>query len=172
MSNKEYKVYLRSENRFVDVPEAFYYAYYRPLWAQMQKLQRSGECVCPQKKLCYCDGDCLVCDYHLSRTCSLDEPFDETGVCLNEAVFSSENIEKTIETDELMSLLKKELSKLSERDNLVCQMICEDATFSEIAKKLNVSVSTAHYYVERAKKHLKESLLFIIMGEEGDDLDD
>ena len=172
MSEREYKVYLRSENKFVDVSKAFYQAYYRPIWKQMYRLKISGECVCPKKDVCYCDGDCLICKHHISRTYSLDEPFDETGLCLSEVISSSENVEDNLEKSELVKLLKIELAKLSEHDNLVLRLIFDGATYPEIAKQLNVSLSTAYYYVERAKKHLKENLLLAIMGEEGGDLDD
>lgn len=62
------------------VSEEEYFALNRPIWRKRKKLQRSGQCLCPQKYLWTCDGQCDLCAYSAAGIeLSLDRDIEENG---------------------------------------------------------------------------------------------
>lgn len=81
-NTKEYQpfIYDRSTKTKIPVSKEVRDAYYREAARIRMKEQAHGRCVCSQKDVWACDGDCLVCEHHRSGDiASLDIPVGEDG---------------------------------------------------------------------------------------------
>jgi RNA polymerase sigma-70 factor (ECF subfamily) len=77
----------------------------------------------------------------------------------NEEPAAEETIERDLSFDELYSLLEERIEHLPVRCRLVFRMSREqELTVEEIAKQLNISPSTVHNQITKAKKILKNEL--------------
>ena len=45
------------------IPEHIYHQIMPDIWKNRKRMQRSGQCTCPQSRLWTCDADCLICPY-------------------------------------------------------------------------------------------------------------
>lgn len=81
-NTKEYQpfIYDRSTKTKIPVSKEVRDAYYREAARIRMKEQAHGRCVCSQKDVWACDGDCLVCEHYRSGDiASLDIPVGEDG---------------------------------------------------------------------------------------------
>lgn len=63
--------------RLEPITEHLYHQLMPEIWKTQKRMQRSGQCACPQSKLWTCDADCLICPYRAAgRNVSLDTPLD------------------------------------------------------------------------------------------------
>lgn len=62
------------------VSEEEYFALYRPIWRKHKALQKSGQCLCRQKYLWKCDGQCDLCEFTAKGDeLSLEKDFEDHG---------------------------------------------------------------------------------------------
>ena len=47
----------------IPISEETYRAIYPDIWKTLQRMQRSGQCICPKSQLWKCDADCTICPY-------------------------------------------------------------------------------------------------------------
>ena len=60
------------------IPEHIYHQIMPDIWKNRKRMQRSGQCTCPQSRLWTCDADCLICPYSAAgREVSLSSPLDD-----------------------------------------------------------------------------------------------
>ena len=64
-NEKIYYIWLPETKEKVEVNEAVYRAYYRPVWARFKAEHRAGRCACPGNRWAECIEDCYTCSYKI-----------------------------------------------------------------------------------------------------------
>ena len=116
-NTKEYQpfIYDRSTKTKIPVSKEVRDAYYREAARIRMKEQAHGRCVCSQKDVWACDGDCLVCEHHRSGDiASLDIPVGEDGedTLLDMMPDETPSIESVIADRDLLDRLFARLREL------------------------------------------------------------
>ena len=168
MTNKENqrqrKVYLRAINKWVEVSEAVYYEYYRPIWNHRSREQYHKRCMCPRKLDWICDADCDKCRFHIGDfTVSLDcavETCDDEQLSYSDILEGNEPEPlDAICRDELVKDLYAVLGKLNNEDFMIATGIMEGKTQREIAKDCGFeNNSSVSWRKNRLMEHLREAL--------------
>ena len=159
---KQHKIYIRSTNQWVQVTEAIYQSYYRPIWRTQKAAQQAGQCMCPKSKLWTCDGDCLICEFHAAgNTLSLDLPMktaDGDGFTLMDTLIDPDSNFANVVMDRL--LLEQLLNELTEHDpegKRICDLMMEGRSKTEIAATLQCEFG-GDWYKSKAVYHEKKVL--------------
>lgn len=151
-----YKVFIKGMNEFIVVDKEFYYKYYRPLWAQIKRLQRIGEFVCPKNKICFCDGDWLDCKYHKYIHLSLDEQPNGGETSFLDTLIYEEGFDfidkETPLSDETTNLL----DQLNNTDYIICNLLLKHKSLSEIGEIIQMSKSGVKYRISVIQKTLQK----------------
>ena len=116
-NTKEYQpfIYDRSTKTKIPVSKEVRDAYCREAARIRMKEQAHGRCVCSQKDVWACDGDCLVCEHHRSGDmASLDIPVGEDGedTLLDMMPDETPSIESVIADRDLLDRLFARLREL------------------------------------------------------------
>ncbi|MGN0621837.1 MAG: hypothetical protein ACI4I9_08210 [Porcipelethomonas sp.] len=133
---------------FIKVSKELYYAYYRPIWRQIKRMQNLQKCNCPKKMIYKCPQECFRCKYHKGANVSFDEMLETRGDLPDEK--SMDFIE-----NDLLEELIGELSRIDEHTRVIVQMKLEGYLDKEIAEELNLSTSTFSYRKKRLYKKAK-----------------
>ena len=130
-----------------EVSEEVYRSEDRIISKARKKKQRSGECICPQSKLCLCDMDCEVCEHFqdIHRMRFDDKVKNRKGedVCLSDTLKDPNSNFCDGLTDRLM--IRKALVELEERDPeaaRMCLLIMEGLSEREAAAAMGMPRST------------------------------
>ena len=83
------------------IPEHVYHQIMPDIWKIRKRMQRSGQCTCPQSKLWTCDADCLIC------TITNDDPTPES-IAMDRA---------------LLDALHAELEALDPEGQRICELL-------------------------------------------------
>lgn len=128
MTNKEKNRYypLRDPENphkvtLVPITEAQYRALYPEIWRICKREQNHGCCICPKSYLWKCDGQCDLCEYHMSETVFLDEPLPNGDGSIKDYISDdSPSIEKLIADHQLLDKLIARLRQLDpEADKII-----------------------------------------------------
>ena len=135
-TSKQRKIYLRSEEKFIEVSEEVYLAYYRPAWRIRDREQRAGRCKCTRKNLWQCDGECFDCPFHSSpdmvyESLAIEEDKDLTIADLLST--EEQNPEKIVFDHDLVSALKDEIRLLTADEQRIILYYLSGMTDREIA---------------------------------------
>ena len=153
ISEKNFRIYLRSTRQWVEVPEEMYKEHARFYNACRQRNQDRGECVCPREKAWYCDGDCQTCVFHRhGRMISLDSSQeDEDGNICNPvdvlAAQCSDMEEEHCNKEEAAELLER-LFRLMPEAKEIGMLRLQGWTDEEIARAIGIKRPT---FVKRLK---------------------
>lgn len=145
----------------VPVSKDFYVKAYREINRKRKRLQRSGACSCPQKKLWKCDGNCDLCRYrvpeplllHLHAPSGVDE-----NIALIDIVADGGPLPEDIVADaELLSALLREVARLSARERRILEL-ASTVSEREAAKQMGIPRNTFAYQWAQLRARLAQKL--------------
>ncbi len=151
-------IYDRETKTKIPVSREVRDAYYGEAARIRMKEQAHGRCVCPQRKVWACDGDCLTCEYHRSGDlASLDVPIGKAGEDTLQDFVPSEapSIESVIADRDLLDRLFARLRELDPDADTIIAMWMDDDNVSDraIAKALGRPQRT---FADQMKKYRTE----------------
>lgn len=118
-------IYDRNTKTKIPVSKEVRDAYYGEAARIRMKAQAHGRCVCPQKDVWTCDGDCLVCEYQRSGDqASLDVPIGEDGedTLLDVVPDEPPSIESVVADRDLLDRLFARLRELDPEADTIIKM--------------------------------------------------
>lgn len=145
----------------VSVSKDFYIKAYREINRKRKRLQRSGACSCPQKKLWKCDGNCDLCRYrvpdplllHLHAPSGADE-----NIALIDIFADGGPLPEDIVADaELLSALLQELAQLDARERRMLELV-STVSEREAAKQMGIPRNTFAYQWAQLRERLAQNL--------------
>ena len=145
----------------IPISEETYRAIYPDIWKTRQRMQRSGQCICPKSQLWKCDADCTICPYKSNgRLVSLDTPIDKTeGLTIEDTLASDEPSPEAISMDEaLLDALYDALNHLDPDGRRISELIMQGKTEREIATDMGKRQSTINYQKKKVFSILREAL--------------
>ncbi len=159
-SNPKYQIYLKGLDKWTEVTEEYYYAYYRPIWNTRKKMQKKNKCCCPKDKLHLCDGICSDCKFYKSGSGSLNIPVGDGDICMEYTLFVCEtSVESDYQEKQLIAKLYEEIAILPEIEKNICLLVLEGKTDTEIARALKLNHQANVVYRKRkAYRTLREKL--------------
>lgn len=145
--SKEKKVYIRSSNQWVTVPEDYYKFHIRECDTYRKRMHGRGECICPQSKWWICDMDCMTCEYHTAGCwLSMDTPMEtssgETTSFADTLPDSVACIEEAVSDKILIQALLEALNELDPEGRRMCELFMQGYSEREAAAAMNVARST------------------------------
>ena len=141
------------------VSEEEYFALYRPVWRRQKQMQKSGQCLCRQKYLWKCDGQCDLCEFSAAGTeLSLDftTENEEGDVCspLDSLADLSPSIEDVAcDRDELDQLFER-LNELMPEAVQIGKLRQKGLTDEAIAEVIGIKRTTFLSRLKVAQKKL------------------
>lgn len=129
-------IYDRSTKTKIPVSKEIRDTYYGEVARIRMKAQAHGRCVCPQKDVWTCDGDCLVCEYQRSGDqASLDVPIGEDGedTLLDVVPDEAPSIESVVADRDLLDRLFARLRELDPEADTIIKMWKADWKVSDRA---------------------------------------
>ena len=108
------------------IPEHIYHQIMPDIWKIRKRMQRSGQCTCPQSKLWTCDSDCLICPYSAAgREVSLSSPLDDAeDLTLEDTIANDDPTPESIAMDRaLLDALHAELEALDPEGQRICELL-------------------------------------------------
>lgn len=129
--NNQYFYPIRDENDpykvcLEPITEHLYRELMPDIWKTQKRMQRSGQCACPQSKLWTCDADCLICPYHaVGRNVSLDTPLDDAeDLTIADTLANDDPPPESIAMDRaLLDALHAELEALDPEGKRICELM-------------------------------------------------
>lgn len=128
-----------------------YYAYMRPIWAEMQREERSRRCMVSNGRgsLKRCEGDCKKCDrLKNGNALSLDRFYEENNLEFNEPADDKSEIILALAT--LEDLIAK-LNSINPIYGSVIKMLYDGLSQRAIAAALGKPNSTTQDLIRKAK---------------------
>ena len=144
----------------VPVPERIYREIMPDIWKVRKRMQRSGQCACPQLMLWVCDADCLICPYSAAgREVSISTPLvDAEDLTLEDTIPGDEPTPESIVLDRaLLDDLYAELEALDPEGQRICQLLMEHSE-REAAALMGLSRSSFKRRWARLKPRLAAKL--------------
>lgn len=139
--------YIKENGERIQVNEAVYRAYYRPVWAENKREERNKRCRLPDGTRC--TRKCSECTKMKDGGClSLDRLSEDAG-------FEPQNdydVAAIYEKKELLEKLHKVLDELEEIDRMIVLQFSEGKSNREIAKAVGFNCHKS------VSKHLKKAL--------------
>jgi hypothetical protein len=135
----------------VPCTKAQYYAYMRPIWAEMQREERSRRCMVSNGRggLKRCEGDCKKCDrLKNGNALSLDRFYEENNLEFNEPADDKSKIILALAT--LEDLITK-LNSINPIYGSVIKMLYDGLSQRAIAAALGKPNSTTQDLIRKAK---------------------
>lgn len=151
-------IYDRATGEKIPVSKEIRDAYYREAARIRMKEQAHGRCVCSQKDVWACNGDCLVCEHHRSGDmASLDIPVGEDGedTLLDMVPDETPSIESVVADRDLLDRLFARLRELDPDADAIIAMWQADWNVSDraIAEALG---RPQHTFADQMKKYRTE----------------
>lgn len=152
-------IYLKSSRTKIPVSEEEYQDFYRDVTRIRKREQYHGRCVCPQKYIWSCDGDCDICEYHRSDMLSLDAENTEDGASFYDMV-TSDSVENVVEDKMLLDKLIERLRELDPDADRILDMWRDNDRISDrkIAEALGRPQSTFADQLKRYRRELHKIL--------------
>lgn len=157
--SKQYRIYLKHNRKWVEVPEEVYKEHTRYHDAFRKRHQSHGQCVCPKNKFWLCDADCYNCEFRragdmlsLDYTVSNDDGDEVSPLdAIQDTVPSIEEVlcDKA-ELDELFARLNELMPEATKIGELRMQGLSDEA----IADIIRIKRTTFRSRLEKAKAQL------------------
>jgi hypothetical protein len=135
-----------------------YYAYMRPIWAEMKREERSRRCMVSdgKGKLKRCELDCKSCEkMKAGAPLSLESFFEETKLEFED---TSANQCETILTamlfEDLLEILRKKAPDLSS----IFEMLYDEKSQYAIAELINKAQTSVNYLIKRLRTLLQQNI--------------
>lgn len=159
MSEKNYKIYVKNLNKWIEATPDEYRDFYRDIWAVHDKAKNHGHCKCPRRSLWRCDGDCLSCEFYSEYGKDM-VPLDaetETGASYGDMLEAPDaGTEEAAFTGILLRELFSCLKELDPQAEVICELLMEGASFRQIAKKLGRPQKTFNDQMKRYRHELRK----------------
>ena len=142
------------------IPEHLYHQLMPEIWKVRKRMQRSGQCTCPQSRLWACDADCLICPYRAAgREVSLSTPLDDAEDLTLEDTISNDNpTPESIAMDRaLLDALHAELEALDPEGKRICELLMKHSE-REAAAEMGLSRSSFKRRWAKVKTGLADRL--------------
>ena len=108
------------------IPEHIYHQIMPDIWKIRKRMQRSGQCTCPQSRHWAYDADCLICSYRAAgREVSLSMPLDDAeDLTLEDTISNDDPTPESIAMDRaLLDALHAELEALDPEGKRICELL-------------------------------------------------
>lgn len=149
MKSNENKYHIEIDGKEIEVTEAVYRAYHRPIWNARYHAQKNAECRCRKNEYKKCDGICPGCQFYTAgKKVSLERPIGDKSdrIALKDTlVDKSPSAEDILCKKELFAALHQALKHLNQFDRNICYFFMEGRTEREIASAMGKSQSTINY---------------------------
>ena len=142
------------------IPEHFYHQLMPEIWKVRKRMQRSGQCTCPQSRLWACDADCLICPYRAAgREVSLSTPLDDAeDLTLEGTIANDDPTPESIAMDRaLLDALHAELEALDPEGKRICELLMKHSE-REAAAEMGLSRSSFKRRWAKVKTGLADRL--------------
>ena len=142
------------------IPEHVYHQIMPDIWKIRKRMQRSGQCTCPQSKLWTCDADCLICPYSAAgREVSLSTPLDDAeDLTLEDTIANDDPTPESIAMDRaLLDALHAELEVLDPEGKRICELLGKHSE-REAADLMGLSRSAFKRRWAKVKSSLADKL--------------
>lgn len=149
-------IYSKAMGEKIPVTEEEYTEFYKEVTRTRKREQYHGRCVCPKKYIWSCDGDCDICEHHISDTLSLDAPNSEDGASLyNTDLAEAKSIENLIEDHIMLEQLLQRFRELDDDADSIINMWLNNEKISDrkVAEALGRPQRT---FADQMKKYRKE----------------
>lgn len=127
------------DGQAVEVTEEVYRAYYRPIWAENKRVERSNRClVCSKRgKGVRCKGNCDLCEFgeRIGGVASIEYCEDSGYEFENEA----QSPEQIVEEIELFVELRRIIAEMDEDNQKLIEMFADGKSERDISKVLGLS---------------------------------
>lgn len=135
------------------VDRATYNLYMRPREAEAKKEERRSRCIINGKR---CMKKCSECPFFRSGyPISIEEQYEKYSL---EYEDKSQDIVERLAHQELLEALDKAVADLSEEDRKIVELLKEDASSHEIARRLSIPQRTAYDRIKRILSDLRKKL--------------
>ena len=144
----------------VPIPEQIYHQIMPEIWKIRKRMQRSGQCICPQDRLWTCDADCLICPYCAGGyEISLSTPLDDTeDLTLEDTIVDDNPTPESIAMDRaLLEALHEELDALDPEEKHICELLMQHSE-REAAVEMGLSRSSFKRRWAKVKPALADRL--------------
>ena len=164
-SNKQYYYPIRdAQNPYKvtlePIPEHIYHEIMPDIWKIRKRMQRSGQCTCPQSRLWTCDADCMICPYRSGgREVSLSTPLDDAeDLTLEDTISGDDPTPESIAMDRaLLDALHAELDVLDPEGKRICELLGKHSE-REAAEMMGLSRSAFKRRWAKVKSGLADKL--------------
>lgn len=157
--SKQYRIYLKHDRQWVDVPEEVYREHTRFHDAYRKRMQSHSQCTCPKNKFWLCDADCLNCEFRragdmlsLDYTISNDDG-DEVSP-LDAIPDTAPSIEEVICDKAELDALFARLNELMPEARKIGELRLQGLTDEAIAKVIGIKRTTFRSRLDKAKAQL------------------
>ena len=142
------------------IPEHIYHEIMPVIWKIRKRMQRSGQCTCPQPRLWTCDADCMICPYRAGgREVSLSTPLDDAeDLTLEDTISGNDPTPESIAMDRaLLDALHAELDALDPEGKRICELLGKHSE-REAAELMGLSRSAFKRRWAKVKTGLADKL--------------
>ena len=142
------------------IPEHIYHEIMPVIWKIRKRMQRSGQCTCPQPRLWTCDADCMICPYRAGgREVSLSTPLDDAeDLTLEDTISGNDPTPESIAMDRaLLDALHAELDALDPEGKRICELLSKHSE-REAAELMGLSRSAFKRRWAKVKTGLADKL--------------
>lgn len=161
-TTREYKVYIRRLNTWVEVTEEQYYAYYRPIWRTRYHARKNGECSCTKSQIWMCDGDCPGCPHYAAgKKISIDTSIggeDDNLILGDVLVDDAPSTASVLVDQELLEALYAELDRLDPEGRRICELMMQGQSEREAAANMDMPRSTFKRHWAKLQRELQDKL--------------
>lgn len=160
-NDKQYTIYIRSTDQHIPVSKETFDSFYKDINVYRRRMQRNGECACPQNKRLFCDTDCDNCPFRVTPdTLSLDHTVsdkDGNEVSWLESLPDFTSIPENIVTEAAeMQRLYTRLAELMPEAVEIGRLRLKGLTDTAIAKEIGIVNTTFLSRLKKVKKTLAE----------------
>ena len=153
------RIYIRSQRRWLEVPEEVYQEHIRFHDTYRHKMQKRGLCRCPRSKWWTCDADCLTCEYRNADViASLDAPIgeeDDDLILMDTIADESAAVSDLIADRIVLEQLFKRLADLMPEADTIGELRMQGLSDDAIAKVIGIPRTTFLSRIKAAKKLLE-----------------
>ena len=142
------------------IPEHIYHEIMPVIWKIRKRMQRSGQCTCPQPRLWTCDANCMICPYRAGgREVSLSTPLDDAeDLTLEDTISGNDPTPESIAMDRaLLDALHAELDALDPEGKRICELLGKHSE-REAAELMGLSRSAFKRRWAKVKTGLADKL--------------
>lgn len=157
--SKNYRIYIKSTNEWVEVPEEYYREHISYFDTFRKKEKYHGRCACPKSKFWLCDGDCSTCEFHCAGdmlSLNYDNENEDGDTCspldavAEAAPLLDEIVSDTATLQQLFERLRELMPEAEEIGRMRMAGLSDDA----IADAIGIKRTTFRSRLKKAKEAL------------------